>query len=197
MDVAFGIQGKDFILLATDKAVMRSIIKLQDSDDKSLILNDKQMIATVGDNHDRKVFAKYIKCNLDYYYYLNGNRLTTTEAANYTRSVLAEGIRSHPYQCNVILAGYDQEGPKLFWGDYLGSMQQVSKAAHGYGGHFLYGLMDNIYKKDFSLEEGEECIRRCINELKTRFLVNMVDFNVYKITDKGIENISDKFNKKN
>ena len=194
MDCAFAVQGKDYILLATDKAVMTSIIKLQDSDTKTIRLRDNQIMAACGDNHDRKTFSKLVQCNMDYYYYMNGNRLTTSEAASYTRSLLAEAIRKHPYQCNVLIAGCDVQGPKLYWIDYLGSMQQVTKGAHGYGAHFLYGIMDNYYKKDFDLESGEKCIKSCINELKTRFLVNMVKFNVYKISENGIEDVSVKFN---
>ena len=36
MDCAFAVQGKYYILLATDRAVMTSIIKLQDTDADSL-----------------------------------------------------------------------------------------------------------------------------------------------------------------
>lgn len=194
MDCAFAVQGQDYILLATDKAVMTSIIKLQDSDTKTIRLSDNQIMAACGDNHDRKTFSKLVQCNMDYYYYMNGNRLTTSEAASYTRSLLAEAIRKHPYQCNVLIAGCDSQGPKLYWIDYLGSMQQVTKAAHGYGAHFLYGIMDHYYKKDFDYETGETVIKSCINELKTRFLVNMVKFNVYKISKNGIEDVSVKFN---
>lgn len=194
MDCAFAVQGKDYILLATDRAVMTSIIKLQDSDDKTIRLSDTQLMAACGDNHDRKTFCKLVQCNMDLYYYQNGNRLNTSEAASYTRSLLAEAIRKHPYQCNVLVAGFDYDGPKLFWIDYLGSMQQVTKGAHGYGAHFLYGIMDNYFKKDFEYSDGEKCIKSCINELKTRFLVNMQKFNVYKITKGGIENVSVNFN---
>jgi 20S proteasome subunit beta 4 len=55
--------------------------------------------------------------------------------------------------------------------------------------------MDNYYKKDLTLEEGEVIISKCINELKTRFSINMVDFDVFKLTKNGIEDISKKFNK--
>ena len=193
MDCAFGIQGNDYILLASDRSVMYSILKLQDSDEKILRLSENQLLAACGEIYDRKNFSKLVQANMEYYYYLNGNRLTTSEAAAYTRDLLAKGIRSNPYQCNVLVAGYDADGPKLFWLDYLGSMQQVTKGAHGYGAHFLYGLMDNCYKKDMTYQEGEECIRKCMAELKTRFLINMVTFTVYKITKNGIEDVSAKF----
>ena len=196
MDCVFGIQGNDYILLAGDRAsVSNSIIKLQDTDHKILKLTDNQMIACVGEAYDKKNFSKYIKANMENYYFQNGQRLTTDETAAYIRKELAEGIRSSPHQCNCLVAGFDVDGPKLYWLDYLGSYAKLLKAAHGYGAYFLYGLMDNYYKKNLSLKDGEMIIEKCINELKTRFSINMVDFDVFKITKEGIEDISNKFNR--
>ena len=196
MDCVFAVQGLDYILIAGDRAsVSNSIIKLQDTDHKILKLTNSQLIAIVGEAYDKKNFGKYIKANMENYYFQNGQRLTTDETASYIRKELAEGIRSSPHQCNCLVAGFDTDGPKLYWLDYLGSYAKLLKAAHGYGAYFLYGLMDNYYKKDLSLNDGEMIIKKCINELKTRFSINMVDFDVFKITKEGIEDISDKFNK--
>ena len=196
MDCVFGVQGKDYILLAGDKAAVgNSIIKFQDTDRKVFKLADNQLMACVGESYDKKNFPKLVKANLELYFFKNGHRLTTDETAAYIRKELAEGIRSSPHQCNCLVAGYDNDGPKLYWLDYLGSYAKILKAAHGYGAYFLYGLMDNFYKKNMSLSEGETIIKNCIKELKTRFSINMVDFDVFKITKNGIEDISDKFNK--
>ena len=198
MDCVFGVQGKDYILLAGDKAAVgNSIIKFQDTDRKVFKLADNQLMACVGESYDKKNFPKLIKANLELYFFKNGHRLTTDETAAYIRKELAEGIRSSPHQCNCLVAGYDNDGPKLYWLDYLGSYAKILKAAHGYGAYFLYGLMDNFYKKDLNLNEGEDIIKKCINELKTRFSINMVNFDVFKVTKDGIEDISDKFNKAN
>lgn len=195
MDCVFGLQGKDYILLAGDRAsVGNSIIKFQDSDKKIFKLTDTQMIACVGEAFDKKDFPKWIKANAEVYYFENGQRLTTDEIASYIRRELAVGIRRSPHQCNCLVAGFDTDGPKLYWLDYLGSYGKLLKAAHGYGAYFLYGLMDNFYKKDLDLSEGEMIIKKCIKELKTRFAINMVNFDVFKITKEGIEDISNKFN---
>ena len=198
MDCVFGVQGKDYILLAGDKAAVgNSIIKFQDTDRKVFKLADNQLMACVGESYDKKNFPKLVKANLELYFFKNGHRLTTDETAAYIRKELAEGIRSSPHQCNCLVAGYDNDGPKLYWLDYLGSYAKILKAAHGYGAYFLYGLMDNFYKKDLNLNEGEDIIKKCINELKTRFSINMVNFDVFKVTKDGIEDISAKFNKAN
>lgn len=148
MDCAFAVQGSDYILIASDRSVVRSIIKLQESEDKLTLLSDSQILAACGEVSDRNSFSKLIKGELEYYYYRYNNRLNTDEVANYTRSILAENLRKSPYHANSLIAGYDaEEGPKLYWLDYLGSMEKVKKAAHGYGAHFLYGIMDNYEKK--------------------------------------------------
>ena len=197
MDCVFGVQGKDYILLAGDRAAVgNSIIKFQDSDHKIIKLANNQLMACVGESYDKKNFPKLVKANMELYYFQNGQRLTTDETATYIRKELAEGIRSNPIQCNCLVAGFDSDGPKLYWLDYLGSYAKLLKAAHGYGAYFLYGLMDNFYKKNLTLPEAEDIIKKCINELKTRFSINMVDFDVFLITKKGIEDISEKFNKK-
>ncbi len=149
MDCAFAIQGTDYVLIASDRSVARSIIKIQDSDDKLTILSDTQILACCGEVADRKSFSKLVFGEIEYYYYRYNNRLNTDEVANYTRSILAENLRKSPCQANSLIAGFDKDGPKLYWMDYLGSSAKVTKAAHGYGGNFLYGIMDNFFKSVF------------------------------------------------
>ena len=55
--------------------------------------------------------------------------------------------------------------------------------------------MYKFYKKNLILQKWEYIIKKCINECKSSFFINMVDFDVFKVTKKGIEDISDKFNK--
>lgn len=109
--------------------------------------------------------------------------------AEFTRSELAYAIRNGPFMVNILLGGYDvqEEKARLFWMDYLGTMQEVKKGAHGYAGYFVSSVLDNHYKKDMTLEEGYECAKACVNELKTRFLVNQPQFVLKIVTKDGIK----------
>ena len=68
--------------------------------------------------------------------------------------------------------------------DYLASLHELTRAAHGYAAHFTLGLLDRFYKKDLTEEEGINIIRLCIAELAIRFLANRTGF-VIKIVDKN------------
>jgi len=51
-----------------------------------------------------------------------------------------------PYMVNLLLAGYDKdEGPSLYFMDYLASLNKVPFAAHGYGSMFTVSIMDRHY----------------------------------------------------
>ncbi len=96
---------------------------------------------------------------------------------------------------NLLIAGYEEDkGPSLYFMDYLASLHDLPRCAHGYAAHFTLGLLDRFYKKDLSEKEAIEIINRCIRELETRFLVNRTGF-VIKIVDKVciIFNMSNSF----
>ena len=41
---------------------------------------------------------------------------------------------------------------KLYWMDYLGTLQQVTKGAHGYAGYFVNSVLDQHYREDMTVE---------------------------------------------
>ena len=74
-------------------------------------------------------------------------KLNTEQTSNFIRSELAEALRKGPYQVNCILGGFDGDVPKLYWIDYLGTLVETDKAAHGYAEYFVYSTMDTLNKK--------------------------------------------------
>lgn len=45
---------------------------------------------------------------------------------------------------NLLLAGFEGDKPRLFWLDYLGSLIEVRKAAHGYAEFLVSSTMDTL-----------------------------------------------------
>lgn len=194
MDTVFAITGKDYVLIAADKAAVTSIVKLHDTEDKLVKIGSHQVLSTVGEVSDRKEFAGLVKAETNYYYYRYNQRLETRELASYTRNLVAENLRTRDrYMVSSMVAGFDKE-PSLYLIENLGAMEKVTKSAMGYCAYFLYGLMDTYYSKDFSLKDGKECIKSCMYELKTRFLINMTSYDVWLINKDGVTDISYEFN---
>lgn len=144
-------------------------------------------MAISGETCDRERFSSYIKRNLDWHKYKHGYELDLESTAEFTRSELAYALRNGPFQVNLLIGGYDEQTEKarLFWIDYLGTLQEVTKGAHGYAGYFVSSVLDKNYKKDMTLEEGLETAKECVHELKTRFLISQPQFVLKIITKDG------------
>ena len=69
----------------------------------------------------------------------------------------------------------------------MGTKIRTDRSAHGYASSFLLGLLDNLYKKDLTLDEGIQIIKCCIKELQTRFLMSQNNFTIKCVTKDGIK----------
>ena len=91
--------------------------------------------------------------------------------------------RSGAFQVDSLLGGVDETGGHLYYLDYLGTMTEVDKAGHGYAGYFVSSILDNYWDIEMDIQTGIEVIKKCIQELKTRFVINNPKF-ITKIVDK-------------
>eukprot|EP00745_Piridium_sociabile_P002150 TRINITY_DN112808_c0_g1_i2.p1 TRINITY_DN112808_c0_g1~~TRINITY_DN112808_c0_g1_i2.p1 ORF type:complete len:234 (-),score=50.91 TRINITY_DN112808_c0_g1_i2:326-931(-) len=190
MECLVGIQGKDFVLLASDTISARSIVKMKNDQDKMFKLNDSLLMAVVGEPGDTVQFAEYISKNIQLYKMRNGYELSASAAANFTRRNIADALRSQrPKMVNILMAGSDDDGPSLFYMDYLGALIQVPFAVHGYGGMFTLSIMDRHYRKDMTKEEGLVLLQQCITEIQKRFLVDTPQFKVRAVSKAGVEDL--------
>ncbi len=93
---------------------------------------------------------------------------------------------------NVLIAGFDTytSQPELYWLDYFGSSTKLNFAAHGHASYFCMSTLDRYWRENMNLEEAKIVLKKCIDELKVRYIVNMPTFTV-KVADKeGVREIS-------
>ena len=192
MDSTFGIAGKDWALIVTDTAVNRSIFTLKHDEDKITQISSHKIMGLSGEQSHRYMFANYVQRNLALQEFRTGHELGVEAAAQYMRTEMAKALRSGPFQVNLLMGGYDHvEGrAKLYWMDYLGTLQQVNKGAQGYAGYFVNSVLDNAFHKDMTLDQGVEAAKKCIQELTTRFLINQHNFIGKVVTKEGVKVIN-------
>uniref|UniRef100_A0A8C5L7S8 Proteasome subunit beta type-2 n=1 Tax=Jaculus jaculus TaxID=51337 RepID=A0A8C5L7S8_JACJA len=73
--------------------------------------------------------------------------------------------------------------------DYLAALAKAPFAAHGYGAFLTLSILDRYYTPTISRERAVELLRKCLEELQKRFILNLV-----RIIDKNgihdMDNIS-------
>jgi 20S proteasome subunit beta 4 len=185
-DSVIGVVGADFVLLASSAENTRSVLVMGSDEDKIVPLDKSKLLGAVGNPGDRVQFCEYIRRNIALFEYRRNLPLSTHAAAHYIRSEMATALRSNPYQVNMILAGFDQKnGPSLHVIDYLASLVKVDYGAQGYAGYFVLGLLDKLYKKNMTLDEGLNVIHSCIKQMQTRFVLKNTQWTIKVITKDG------------
>ena len=193
MEGLLGIAFKDFVLLAADTTASHSIILVKNDVSKVYKLSDRLIMAVCGDPGDTPQFAEFIEKNIQLYKIRNGFELSPKAAANFIQRNMANYLRSRtPYQCNLLLAGYDDEtGPELYYIDYLALLIKLPFGMHGYGSNFTLGTLDKHYRYDMNEQEAYELLKRCVHQVQKRLIVNLPSFKVKIVRKDGIADLED------
>ncbi|KAJ6172001.1 cysteine proteinase [Penicillium chermesinum] len=188
--VLLGITGKDFVIIAASKAIMRGPTIIKAEDDKTRELNNHTLMAFSGEAGDTVQFAEYIQANIQLYTKRNDVELSTPAVANFVRGELARSLRSRsPYTVNLLLGGVEPETatPHLYWIDYLASLAPVPYAAHGYAQYYCLSLLDKHHNPGITLDEGLKLLERCTDELKRRLPIDYKGVLVKVVTKDGVQ----------
>ena len=59
---------------------------------------------------------------------------------------MAYFLRRQPYQVNMVFGGVDGDVPSIYFIDYLGTLQKMNYASHGYVSYILLSLFDRLWK---------------------------------------------------
>lgn len=189
MDIVLGIRLKDATIIATSKAFTRGISIIKANDDKTLDLNEHNVMAFTGESGDTTQFAEYIKGNVQLFGLREGYEMQSAEIASFVRHTLATSLRSRkPYQVQTLVAGVQSSGEGfLSMIDYLGTRCDLPYAAHGYAAFYTMSLLDRHYRDDISYEEGLKLVKLCEEELARRMPMDFKGLNVKVVTKDGIK----------
>lgn len=194
MEGLVGVAFKDFVLVASDRTMIYSIIAVKHDEEKIYKLSEHLVMAVAGESGDTVQFAEFIGKNIQLYKMRNGFELSPSAAAHFIQRNLADYLRSRtPYQVNVLLAGYDvrTDTPELYYLDHLATMTKIPYAMHGYGGFFATSILDRYYKADVSVEEGVAILQKCVAEVQKRLIVSLPAFKVVMVNKDAIHELPD------
>lgn len=191
MESLIALEGDGFIMIAADVANARSVVVMKDDQDKIQVLDDHKLMAAAGTPGDVAKFTEHVTKDLRLNQLRSGIPMSMSSIANYTRGQLAMFLRKSPYQCNLMLAGYDAanevdgspESVSLYTIDYLGTLIKLKFAAEGYAQYFVLSTLDRFWKKNMSEEDALSVLQKAINEVQKRLVINQPRFCI-KIVDK-------------
>ncbi|KAH8403216.1 hypothetical protein KR222_007813, partial [Zaprionus bogoriensis] len=191
METVLGIKGQDFVMLAADTMVVKSVFILKDNQSKIRRLGQHSMMGVVGNEGDSIRFAQFIVTNMKLYEIQHGFPMTTNIATHFTRNHLLTNLRTNvPCQVAMLLASCDpKEGPRLHFIDAEGSSQSVNFSGHGIGNAICSSIFRMLWRPNLDCQKAYEIVKKCVAEIQKRLAINLRNFEVYVVDKQGVRQL--------
>jgi proteasome beta subunit len=160
---------------------------------------DNHIAATIaGSVADAQSLMKIISAETALYRLRNGKDISLEAAAAVSSNIL----HSSPAYVQTLIGGVDDTGASIYSLDAAGGMIKDTFISTGSGSTFAYGVLEDRFHEDITVEEAKELALRAIKAATERdtysgngFLVAQVTKDGYKMLEKEeVESIIGKIN---
>ncbi|XP_063549225.1 proteasome subunit beta type-2-like [Cydia strobilella] len=177
-------------MIAADQMVINSIIVMTDDHEKIFKINDKMIMAVVGEHGETQQFVQYLMRSMHLYQIRNNYSLDIGAVAHFARRNLADAMRRSRSYNGALLAGYDEkEGGQLYFLEGLGVSLQMPFAAIGLAGMLSLGVLCRYYKQNLTESEAYEVLKLSTQEIQQRFIVQLPKFQVAVVSQDGVKQL--------
>jgi 20S proteasome subunit beta 5 len=173
------------IIVAVDsRASMGSYIGSQ-SVEKVIKINPYLLGTIAGGAADCQYWQRRLSLQCKLYELREGKRISVAAASKLMGNVVYQ-YRSHGLSMGMMAAGIDEgSGPQLFYLDSDGSRLKGQRFSVGSGSTFAYGILDNLWRADLTVEEACEVGRRSIYHATRRDAYSGGMINVFYVGPDG------------
>lgn len=186
-----GLVCKDGVILATEsRATMGFFIASKDAK-KVYQIDDRVGMTTAGSVGDAQRLVKIIEVECKLFKMRREENMTIKGVSTLLSNILS-GNRYFPYMVQLIVGGMDKKGPGLYSLDALGGQLEETKAvATGSGSPIAYGILEDRYQEDMSVEDGLTLAVRALHNVMKRDAASGNGIKAVKITEEGYFPVED------
>lgn len=191
------------VVLATEKrATMGNFIASRKAK-KIYQIDDRMAMTTAGSVGDAQFLARIIKVEANLYE-IRRERKPTVKAVATLTSNLLNSYRYFPYLVQLLIGGLDARGGSIYSIDPIGgAIEERDVVATGSGSLTAYGVLEDRFSPDMSVDEAVELAVRSIYSAMRRDsasgdgidVVKITESEYYQLTPEEIEKIIAKFRK--
>lgn len=147
------------IIGAEKRATMGNLIANKDI--RKIIQIQPHIGMTIaGSVADAQMIGRILKAETTLYGIQRKRQITVESAATLLANVL-QSNKYFPYFVQLILAGFDDK-PRLYSLDIVGSLLEEKVVSTGSGSPFAYGVLEDSYKENRTVEENKPIVMRAI-----------------------------------
>ncbi|SES84625.1 proteasome endopeptidase complex, beta component Threonine peptidase. MEROPS family T01A [Methanococcoides vulcani] len=184
-----GIVCSDGVVLATEqRATMGNFIASKTAK-KIYQIDDLVGMTTAGSVGDAQQIVRVISVESKLFKMRRQESVTIKGIATLLSNLLS-GQRYYPLMVQLLIGGFDKNGPAVYSLDALGGKIEETKAVStGSGSPMAYGVLEDRYKDDMTVEEGVDLAIRALHNAMKRDSASGEGIDVVVITKDKYERL--------
>ncbi len=188
MTTVVGLKCVDGVVLASDRRASKGGMIGSKSVRKVYALDVSKAVAIAGQLSDANYLINLVKAEAKLIEFKRDFPLTVKEAAKLLSNIMYSGMRSYaPYITEILVAGIDETGPRLFEADISGAITDEDFTSTGSGSPMAYGLLEASYKPGITVSEGALIATKAVKAAMERDPGSGNGVQILKITKHGME----------
>ena len=177
------------VVLATDKRASTGYLIAHKNAQKLFKITDTIGATCAGVVGDIQSLIGLLEAEANLYEMKNGKKISTKALARLTSNIL-QGQRYYPLIAWLILGGYDSNGAEAYSIDPIGGVNKDVMISTGSGSTMAYGVLEDRFRENMTLEEGIELSIRAINAAIQRDLATGDGIAVAVVDSSGYRDLS-------
>jgi len=162
-----GIKAKDGVVLCADMRASAGYFIANNNTMKIQKIDEHAGMTMAGGVADAQNITDILR------YHANIHRIEKQEPIpikSLTRltSLIFHQNRGYPFIADILVGGYDNAGPALFNIDMFGSVEEKTYVTTGSGSPVAYGVLEEEYRDDLTVEEAKVIALRAVKAAITR-----------------------------
>ena len=178
-----GITCKDGVVFASERRASMGNLVAHKVAEKIFKINNHIVTTIAGSVGDAQNLMKIIDAEIALYEMRNSEDISIKAAA----SLIANILRSGPLYVQTLLGGMDANGPCLYSLDAAGGMIKDDYISTGSGSIVAYGVLEDRFHENLSVDEGLEIALRAIKAAAERDTYSGNGYLVAKVDKDGVE----------
>ena len=184
-----GLVCSDAIVLGADKKATMGYLVANKKVEKIKQLAEHIAMTIAGVVGDALALERYIKAELTLYRLREGRRIRVDAAAQLIANIMYSR-RFYPYIVQLVVGGFDDRSRLFSFAPDGSVLEEDEFYSSGSGSPMAFGVLENSYRKEMSLEEGKKLVARAIKAATQRDIASGGDgIDLVVIDSKGFRRV--------
>jgi proteasome beta subunit len=186
-----GIVCRDGVILASDTRVTMGYFVAHKKGKKIYQIDDHMAMTISGVVADAQRTVDILRANAHLYKLEIGRPMPISSGARLIANLLFSS-RLAPLITQALIGGVDTSGPHVFSIDPFGSLTEEKCVATGSGSPIAYGVLEDKYKKDSTIQDMMSIVVRAVDSAMKRDIASGDSFDIVVINEKGLRKLDEK-----